>query len=101
MNDKENKKEVKKERINKETVMRIKIKNWYIEKYPEDKLGQEINPNVTFEDLFEALDTYKDVYEVLGGNIDSLIRERCFEKLSEIMEVPYDYIYDQWTLSNF
>ena len=80
------------------TNMRIKIKNWYIEKYPKDKLGQEINPNVTFEDLFEALDTYKDVYEVLGGNIDSLIRKRCFEKLAEIMDVPYDYMYDQWML---
>ena len=65
----------------------INIKEWYLKKYPHDDLGQEIDPNVTFEDLFEALDTYEDVYEVLGGNeIDSIVRERCFEKLSEIMD---------------
>lgn len=89
------------ESIDSGDLMRIKIKNWYIEEYPEDELGQEIDSNVTFEDLFEALDTYKDVYEVLGGyEIDSLIRERCFRKLSEIMDVSYDYIYDQWLLGD-
>ena len=54
-----------------------------------------INNKITFEDLFIVLDTYKDVYEAL--NVwDSVIRERVFGKLAEIMKVDYDYIYEQW-----
>ena len=48
--------------------------------------------------ITNALDTYKDIYEVVGVG-DSVIRERIFVKLAEIMEVDYDYIYNQWLLS--
>ena len=73
--------------------MKTKIKEWYMKEYPTDELGAEINNEITFEDLFVALD--KDVYEVLGVG-DSVIRERCFEKLAEIMNVDYDYIFEKW-----
>ena len=73
--------------------MKTKIKEWYMEEYSTDELGAEINNEIAFEDLFVALD--KDVYEVLGVG-DSIIRERCFEKLSEIMNVDYDYIFNKW-----
>ena len=72
-----------------------KIKEWYVTRYPTDELGIEINDEVTFYDLFVALDTYKDVYEVLGVG-DSIIRERAFSKLAEMMQVDYGYIYEQW-----
>lgn len=71
------------------------VREWYTNAFFRDDLGQEINSNVTFEDLFVALDNYKDVYDVLGVH-DSLIRERVFVKLSEVMGVDYDYIYNQW-----
>ena len=71
------------------------IKKWYLETYPEDELGIHLNDNITFEGLFETLDNYKCVYEFLG-NADSVIRERCFKELAKIMEVDYDYIYEQW-----
>lgn len=74
------------------------IKEFYTETYPTDDLGYEINPQATFEGLFNTLDRYKDVYEYIGVS-DSLVRERIFEKLSEIMEVDYDYVYSQWALS--
>lgn len=77
------------------TTDKTKIKEWYIKEYPTDELGIEINNEITFEDLFVALDTYKDVYEALGV-CDSIVRERCFEKLAEIMNVDYDYVYKQW-----
>lgn len=76
-----------------------KIRDWYTKEYPDDELGAEISENVTFKDLFGALDTYKDVYEILGVG-DSLIRERAFDRLANIMGGDYDYIYNQWLLCN-
>lgn len=73
------------------------IKEWYMQEFPTDELGLEMNDTATFEDLFNALDAYMDVYKVIGV-VDSTIRERCFDKLAEIMEVDYDYIYNQWML---
>jgi hypothetical protein len=73
------------------------IRDWYLLEFSEDRLGEEINEGITFADLFHELDRRKDVYLFLGG-IDSVIRERVFTKLAEIMEVDYDYIYDQWLL---
>ena len=80
------------------TVMRdkdMKIKEYYLEMFPTDELGVEINPQATFDGLFGILDNYEDVYEYIGV-CDSIIRERCFEKLSQIMGCDYNVIYDQW-----
>ena len=80
------------------TTEKTRIKEWYIKEYPTDELGVEIDNEITFEDLFVVLDTYKDVYEAL--NVwDSIVRERVFSKLAEIMNVDYDYIYEQWLKS--
>ena len=77
---------------------KTKIKEWYMKEYPTDELGVEIDNEITFEDLFVVLDTYKDVYEAL--NVwDSIVRERVFGQLAEIMNVDYDYIYEQWLRS--
>ena len=76
----------------------MRIKDWYTENYPTDDLGFEINPSATFEGLFKELDRYRDVYRYIGVS-DSVIRERVFEKLAEVMECDYDYIYDQWALA--
>lgn len=74
-----------------------KIKEWYLKEYPNDQLGNEINEKITFLDVFETLDSYGDVYELIGIG-DSVIRERTFLKLAEIMQVEYNYIYEQWLL---
>ena len=71
------------------------IKDWYLKTYPTDKLGEELNGRATFYDLFEALENYQDVYNLFGVS-DSIVRERLFAKLSEIMECPYEEIYKQW-----
>ena len=73
------------------------IKEYYTSTYANDELGLEIDSKATFEGLFYALDSYKDVYEYIGVN-DSVIRERVFEKLSQIMQCDYEYIYNQWLL---
>lgn len=71
------------------------IKEWYIGKYPDDEVGQEINNNITFYDLFKDMDCYKNVYCSLGV-ADSVIRHRVFTKLAQIIEADYNYVYDQW-----
>ena len=76
------------------TTEKTKIRHWYTTTYPEDDLGKQLS-DATFYDLFETLDNYQDVYELLGVG-DSIIRERVFEELSKIMEVDYDYVYEQW-----
>lgn len=75
------------------------IKEYYTSTYATDELGLEIDSNATFEGLFYALDSYKDVYKYIGVD-DSVIRERVFEKLTEVMQCDYEYIYNQWLLGN-
>lgn len=72
------------------------IKEWYVTNYPTDEVRNTLNDKATFNDLFNALDTYQDVYVVLGGDADSIVRERAFKKLSELLGVDYDYVYEQW-----
>lgn len=82
-----------------ENRLKLNVKEWYRGEYSTDDLVEEIKDTVTFEDIFEALDNYKDIYEVIGNGIDSIVRERIFNKLATLMEVDYDYIYDQWLKS--
>lgn len=77
---------------------KTKIKDWYIKEYPTDELGIEINNEITFEDVLNVLDTDKDIYEALGVG-DSIIRERVFDKLADIIKVDYDYIFNKWLRS--
>ena len=75
-----------------------KLKEWYTTNYPDDELGDEINPDSTFQNLFDALDQYRDVYEVIGVG-DSLVRERLFESLADVTHYDYDTIYNQWLMA--
>ena len=74
------------------------IKKWYIRSYPTDELGEELNEDVTFKDLWDALNKKQDVYEIMGVG-DSLVRERLFEYLSLIYDVDYDVVYKKWLQS--
>lgn len=72
------------------------VKLWYCDTYADDECGAELN-YFTFYDVFIALDTRKNVYNLFGVN-DSIVRERVFEELAKIMQVDYDYIYSQWLM---
>jgi len=74
------------------------MREYYLQNFPTDELGIEINENATFEGLFRVLDNYEDVYEYIGVG-DSVIRERVFSRLSEIMGVTYDEVYSQWLMA--
>jgi hypothetical protein len=75
-----------------------KVKDWYIKTYPSDDLGQEINDKITFKSLWAYMNNGYDVYEVLEVG-DSIVRERIFEKLSEVLGVDYNVVYNKWLMS--
>lgn len=66
--------------------------------FPTDKAGsQDIRPSATFLGCLRCLDDFGDIYLYLMGNKgDSIVRERVFAKLADILGVDYGYIYDQW-----
>ena len=70
------------------------VKEFYLNEYPTDELGEELNGGATFGGLWKAI-RGGIVYEYLGVG-DSLIRERVFEKFSKITGHSYDYIYNEW-----
>lgn len=71
------------------------IKEFYLNNYPTDELGIELNENVTFSGLLNELYQSGDIYRYL--NVwDSLVRERLFTKLSEELQSSYDYVYNLW-----
>jgi len=76
------------------------IKEFYVNTYPTDVLGQEINKEATFNGLNKVLDSKNDVYEYLGVG-DSMIRERVFDKLSKISGDSYDVIYNKWLETDY
>ena len=72
----------------------MNIRNYYVNEFPSDELGLEIDLNANFESLWLAI-RGDMVYEYIGVS-DSVIRERVFEKFSELTGHTYDYIYQQW-----
>ena len=71
---------------------RMKIKDWYKKNFKTDELGDELNPNTTFDDLFSAI-LNGDVYSAMGVH-DSVVRERLFSKLSKIKGRYENYAYE-------
>jgi hypothetical protein len=78
--------------------LNMNIREYYLENFPTDELGNEINPTATFDGLVRVLNNYEDVYEYIGVS-DSLIRERVFWNLSKITNTEYSVIYDLWLQS--
>ena len=71
------------------------IKEYYVENFPTDTLGLELNETPTFPGLLNQLIVNGDVYRYIGVS-DSVVRERLFEKLAETLNVSYDYVYNLW-----
>lgn len=72
----------------------MNIKEFYCEAFPTDELGAEINPKANFESLWIVIRGGL-FYEYIGV-FDSVVRERVFEKFSELTGHDYDYIYNEW-----
>lgn len=71
------------------------IKDFYLNNYPTDELGVELNEKATFAGLVTQLFGDMDVYDYIGV-CDSLVRERLFEELAKQLNKPYDFVYKLW-----
>lgn len=76
------------------------VKEWYLNSFDVDNLGSEISENVTFGDVMRCLEEHNDFYECIGVG-DSVIRERVFEKLAEILNVEPITVYYQWLKDDY
>jgi hypothetical protein len=73
----------------------MNIKQFYLENYPTDELGVEIDEKANFVGLLNTLYEGNDVYDYIDVS-DSIIRERCFEELAKQLNKPYDFVYNLW-----
>jgi len=74
----------------------MRISQFYLDEYPEDiDMHDDINQDETMLGLLLALESGKDVYIYIGA-YDSIVRERCFLKLAELLGVSYKEVYDKW-----
>ena len=69
------------------------IKKWYVKAYPTDDLGPELVGN--FAGALETMAKGGDIYDYMGVG-DSLVRERLFTRLSEMLGLDYDHVYELW-----
>ena len=75
------------------------VKDDYVQDYPTDDLGKEINENLNYLQLFNGLLNGEDIYEMMEIE-DSLIRERVLERLAYLMGIDYQIIYYLWLNEN-
>lgn len=78
----------------KNTMLQQQIKAFYIACFNDEEGGQELKA-VTFGELLQALENGVDVYSFTGV-CDSIVRERLFILLANILDKKYSYIYDLW-----
>jgi len=71
------------------------IKEFYLNEYPTDELGIELDSKATFAGLVTQLFGDMDVYKYIGV-YDSLVRERLFSELAKQLNTSYDYVYNLW-----
>ena len=71
------------------------IREYYLETYPTDELGLELNETPTFPGLLNQLIVDGDIYRYIGVG-DNIVRERLFEKLADELKVSYDYVNNLW-----
>jgi antirestriction protein len=79
--------------------LNTRMRTWYMKTFPKDDRGQYMDLYNTFEDLWNALQNKQNVYNVIGEG-DSIIRERLFDKLSQIKGVKYMDVYNLWLESD-
>lgn len=73
-----------------------KILEWYRYAYPTDGWAIEnLNRIATFDDALECLEVGFNFYTFLGVS-DSIVRERVFEALANLIGKGYDYVYKLW-----
>lgn len=75
----------------------VSIRTWYMQRYPDDDFGQEINRQLSFEGFMVALSNGLGdyAYELIGVP-DSIVRERIFAELASRYQIDYEVVYSMW-----
>lgn len=86
---------VQSEKTQKEN-LQSSVKEWYSRTFPTDELASELNANATFGSVRDAIMSGKDIYTELGYSADSVVRERVFRQLADVLDLPYKSVYNAW-----
>lgn len=79
--------------------LETKIKDWYINEYPHEINGNEMNSTITFEEFDKLIWANYDVYELMRVKDDTM-RIRLFKELAYIKNVTYENIKNRWIFSD-
>lgn len=72
------------------------IIQWYVMEFPDDDAAAEnMSALVNFKDCYQRMKNGEDFYQIIKF-ADSLTRERVFTKMSEILGIEYEEIYNTW-----
>lgn len=75
------------------------VKKWYEETYPDDSISvEDMSPEITFEKAatFVTPKGSEDRFYSKMGGIDSVVRERIFDKIAKLYNVSYEDVYNTW-----
>ena len=72
------------------------LRKWYVKTYPDDDLGKDLRTGITLKTIWELMNQNYDFYEIVGGDADSVIRERVFEEIAKENSIEYSDVYDIW-----
>lgn len=74
-----------------------KVRDWYMENFASDDLGASLKDDVTMWDVVAALNAGLGdrVYDLIGVG-DSIVRERIFSRIAEMVGCDYCVVYSTW-----
>ena len=63
------------------------VREWYMEHYPLDDMGNEIKPGLKWDELFERLRCGEHIYAITLV-MDTVVRERIEDHLCLMLNLP-------------
>ena len=79
--------------------MREIVRDWMLRDHPEERdMMEDFSETVTFEELVSRMRDGENFYEILECG-ESVQREHCFNRLSELTDTDYDLWYNLWLVS--
>lgn len=73
-----------------------KVADFYKKKFPDDELGENIDPKVTFGQVIDCIENDPGTFYSLIGVGDSTVRGRIFTAVAELVHKTYNDVYDRW-----
>lgn len=71
------------------------VRTWYKDHYPNDPKGDDLEGQLSWAVMLERMRNKENLYSIIGVS-DSVVRERLFSHLAELMLVPYEVICRIW-----